>query len=91
MEGLYNKVIKGHYPKIGDRYSSDISDIIKMLLKVNPSDRPTCAQILKHPIIKKRLEFFKANENIEDIQFNLNALVELGKGFPFRDSRASCA
>ena len=67
MEGLYNKVIKGHYPKIGDRYSSDISDIIKMLLKVNPSDRPTCAQILKHPIIKKRLEFFKANENIEDI------------------------
>jgi hypothetical protein len=38
-----------------------------MLLKVNPSDRPTCAQILKHPIIKKRLEFFKANANIEDI------------------------
>ena len=67
MEGLYNKVIKGHYPKIGDRYSSDISEIIKMLLKVNSSDRPTCAQILKHPIIKKRLEFFKANENIEDI------------------------
>ena len=67
MEGLYNKVIKGHYPKIGDRYSNDISEIIKMLLKVNPSDRPTCAQILKHPIIKKRLEFFKANANIEDI------------------------
>jgi NIMA (never in mitosis gene a)-related kinase len=67
MEGLYNKVIKGHYPKIGDRYSSDISEIIKMLLKVNPSDRPTCAQILKHPIIKKRLEFFKSNANFEDI------------------------
>ena len=67
MEGLYNKVIKGHYPKIGDRYSNDISEIIKMLLKVNPSDRPTCAQILKHPIIKKRLEFFKSNANFEDI------------------------
>ena len=67
MEGLYNKVIKGHYPKIGDRYSSDISEIIKMLLKVNPSDRPTCAQILKHRIIKKRLEFFKSNANFEDI------------------------
>ena len=67
MEGLYNKVIKGHYPKIGDRYSSDISEIIKMLLKVNPSERPTCAQILKHPIIKKRLEFFKSNANFEDI------------------------
>ena len=67
MEGLYNKVIKGHYPKIGDRYSSDISEIIKILLKVNPSDRPTCAQILKHRIIKKRLEFFKSNANFEDI------------------------
>ena len=68
MEALYNKVIKCQYGKISDRYSSDISEIIKLLLKVKSKDRPTCGQILKHPLIKKRIEFFQAeagNENID--------------------------
>ena len=66
MEGLYKKVIKGHYPKISDNYSSDISELIKMLLKVNSEERPTCAQILKHPIVKKRLDYFQAQNGIGD-------------------------
>jgi NIMA (never in mitosis gene a)-related kinase len=66
MEALYNKVIKGNYPKISDKYSKDISDIIKLLLKVNPKDRLSCDQILKHDIIKKRLEFFQATNGYED-------------------------
>ena len=68
MEALYNKVIKCQYGKISDRYSSDISEIIKLLLKVKSKDRPTCGQILKHPLVKKRIEFFQAeagNENID--------------------------
>ena len=68
MEALYNKVIKCQYGKISDRYSSDISEIIKLLLKVKSKDRPTCGQILKHPLVKKRLEYFQAeagNENID--------------------------
>ena len=60
MEQLYNKVIKGIYGKIGDKYSEDMNEIIAYLLKVNPRERPTCDEILKHPIIKKRLEFFQA-------------------------------
>ena len=66
MEGLYKKVIKGHYPKISDNYSSDLSELIKMLLKVNSEERPTCAQILKHPIVKKRLDYFQAQNGIGD-------------------------
>ena len=68
MEALYNKVIKCQYGKISDRYSNDISEIIKLLLKVKSKDRPTCGQILKHPLVKKRIEFFQAeagNENID--------------------------
>ena len=68
MEALYNKVIKCQYGKISDRYSSDISEILKLLLKVKSKERPTCGQILKHPLVKKRLEFFQAqagNENID--------------------------
>ena len=33
MEALYNKVVKCEYGKINDRYSKDISEIIKLLLK----------------------------------------------------------
>ena len=66
MDKLYNKVIKGEYGKISDRYSDDIKEIIKLLLKVNPKERPSCAQILNHELIKKRLEFFQAQTGFED-------------------------
>ncbi len=36
MKGLFNKVIKGQYPKIPATYSSDLSSMIATLLKVSP-------------------------------------------------------
>lgn len=42
MEGLYKKVIKGSYPKISSYYSKDMSMIIKLMLRLNPEDRPSC-------------------------------------------------
>ena len=66
MDKLYNKVIKGQYGKISDRYSDDIKEIIKLLLKVNPKERPNCTQILNHDIIKKRLDFFQVQSGFED-------------------------
>ena len=70
MDGLYHKVIKGHYSKISEKYSQDIAEIIKMMLKVNPNDRPSCSQILKHPLVLKRIEFFQANANFENIDID---------------------
>ena len=71
MEQLYNTVIKGQYKKIGDKYSKDMNDIIDYLLKVNPKERPNCDDILKHPLVKKRLEFFQAqageNEDLNNM------------------------
>ena len=71
MEQLYNAVIKGQYRKIGDKYSPDMNEIIDYLLKVNAKDRPNCDDILKHPVVKKRLEFFQAqageNEDFDNI------------------------
>lgn len=40
MKGLYNKVIKGVYPKIPAQYSSDLNSMIASLLKVDPKQRP---------------------------------------------------
>ena len=68
MEKLYKKVIKCQYGKISERYSDDIKEIIKLLLKVKTKERPTCGEILKHPLVKKRIEFFQAqagNDNID--------------------------
>ena len=65
MEGLYNKVIKGEYPKISSKYSNDIAQMIDLLLQVKPQDRPTCLTILKHPYVQKRIDFFQAESGIE--------------------------
>ena len=70
MEGLYQKVIKGQFGKINPRYSEDIFEVIKFLLKVNPVDRPNCGQILKHPLVIKRIEFFKEQEGFKDEDFD---------------------
>ena len=70
MEELYNRVIKGQYKRIGDKYSDDMDEIIDFLLKVNPRDRPNCDEILKNPIIKKRLEFFQAQAGESDVMMD---------------------
>ena len=66
MEKLYNKVIRGQYGKISERYSDDMKEIIKFMLKVNPKERPSCAQILNHELVKKRLEFFQAQAGFDE-------------------------
>ena len=60
MEGLYNKVCKGQYSRIPDRFSEDLFKIVQYLLQVNSIQRPSCEQILQHPIILKRIEYFKS-------------------------------
>ena len=67
MKGLYEKVLKGKYPKISEKYSSDISDLLKLLFRLNPKDRPSCDEILKNPIVIKRMEFFKSGSNNDNI------------------------
>jgi len=60
MEGLYNKVIKGQFNKIPDRFSNELFEIVKLLLQINTESRPSCDEILKHQIIQKRIEYFKS-------------------------------
>ena len=76
MEGLYNKVIKGQYHKIPSRYSDDLSDIVKILLQVDPENRPSCNDLINHPIIQKRIQFFKNfNEDLNEDQALLKTIV----------------
>jgi NIMA (never in mitosis gene a)-related kinase len=55
MKGLYTKVIRGVYPPLPSVYSSDLSMIVKMLLQVNPANRPSCTKILNLDKFKNNL------------------------------------
>ena len=47
MKELSNKVIRGVYPPLPRQYSSDFAKVIKKMLNVEPSRRPTASQILQ--------------------------------------------
>ena len=87
MEGLYNKVIKGQFPKISDKFSHDLSEIVRLLIQVNPEHRPNCGknkklkidQLLKNPIVMKKIEYFKTlnvvgEEEVKEENFLLQTI-----------------
>ena len=76
MEGLFNKVCKGQYNKIPDRFSDDLFQVVQFLLQVNSSSRPSCEQILNHPVVMKRIEYFKsfAKEDETEDKFLLKTI-----------------
>jgi len=41
MEGLYNKVIKGQFSKIPEKFSNDLVELVKYLIQVQPENRPS--------------------------------------------------
>lgn len=45
MEGLYKRIVKGHYPRIPSNFSNELSNLIKSLLLINSEDRPSCSKI----------------------------------------------
>lgn len=42
MQGLYKRVLKGVYQKIPGHFSTDLSNIVQMLLQTKPALRPSC-------------------------------------------------
>ena len=46
MEGLYKSVVSGKYLDLPREFSRELSQVIKALLQVKPSLRPSCETIL---------------------------------------------
>ena len=65
MDGLYQKLLKDNMIKLIVDILMFFSEIINFLLKVNPIDRP-----IKHPLLMKRIEFFKSHEGFKDDDFD---------------------
>ena len=53
---LSDKVVRGQYPPLPKCYSSDLSTIVKLMLELDPSKRPTAEQLLQHPIVAKHMD-----------------------------------
>lgn len=53
MEGLYRKVLRGQYPRIPPHYSHDLSEVIGVLLQVNPRHRPSVDQLIQMPVMQR--------------------------------------
>ncbi|CAL5358408.1 unnamed protein product [Camellia sinensis] len=57
MAALF-RIGKGEPPPIPNSLSSDAQDFIFRCLKVNPNYRPTAAELLNHPFVKRPLSTF---------------------------------
>ena len=55
MQGLYKKIIRGVYPSIPNQYSPDLSNVLRTLLQVNPTLRPSCEKILEMPPVQRHI------------------------------------
>ena len=63
LQSLYKKVKAGEYRQISTYYSTELAEIIRLLLKVKPKERPDTDALLKNPIFKKKCGFeLKSNE-----------------------------
>ena len=62
MKGLYQRVMKGVYPKIPSHYSSDLTAILSSLLQIDPKKRPTTDQVLHMPIFVAKHNELKLQE-----------------------------
>lgn len=56
MQGLFRKVVKGHYPRIPKQFSVDLQYVVKWLLQTKSDNRPSCEQLMQLPIFARRAE-----------------------------------
>lgn len=62
MQDLYKRVLAGKFPKLPSEYSRDLTTLVATLLKVKPSERPSCEQILHMPVVEEHLTMDDDNE-----------------------------
>ncbi len=56
--GLVYKIVQDKYEPIPACYSIDLQELIHKLLNKDPQSRPTVAQVLQLPIVRKKMEEF---------------------------------
>eukprot|EP00826_Nyctotherus_ovalis_P040945 TRINITY_DN4075_c0_g2_i8.p1 TRINITY_DN4075_c0_g2~~TRINITY_DN4075_c0_g2_i8.p1 ORF type:complete len:337 (-),score=35.43 TRINITY_DN4075_c0_g2_i8:5-1015(-) len=75
MEALNQRVQRGIVPRIPMQYSEDMWSMIKALLQVNPKLRPSCDDILKMSVVKKKTQELQLDEGVQSRSLTGNELL----------------
>ncbi|KAK3009497.1 hypothetical protein RJ639_013862, partial [Escallonia herrerae] len=59
MQALF-RIGRGELPRIPNSLSREAQDFIVKCLQVNPDNRPTAAQLMDHPFLKRPLSTFSS-------------------------------
>ncbi|KAK9213804.1 hypothetical protein WN944_005789 [Citrus x changshan-huyou] len=60
MQALF-RIGRGELPPVPNSLSRDARDFILKCLQVNPNDRPTAAQLMEHPFVKRPLQISRGS------------------------------
>ena len=63
MNGLYNKIMKGKFKKIDEKYSIELNSLVEKLIVVKSECRPSAKEILEFKEVKDKIAEF---DNIKD-------------------------
>ena len=66
IEALYSSIIRGTFDPIPSIYSKDLNTMVNLLLRTDPSKRPSCDDLLSHTLIMKRnkVPSYKSDNNL---------------------------
>ncbi|CAI2359391.1 unnamed protein product [Moneuplotes crassus] len=75
MKSLYMKVIRGYYPSVPTRYSTDLAEVIQKCLKTSPVKRATAHSLMESDEIQEhKKELDQDSQIIDHIPATLNLL-----------------
>jgi len=73
IKEVYYNLKKINIPPLPDIYSTDLMNMVKKLLKLEPEQRPSTQEILEDEIIKNRIKMISENGNdLIDISLDIN-------------------
>ena len=65
MDHLYKRVCKGIFPRIPEHYSNDIWAIVQLMLRVDPTKRPDCNQLISSNLFRVYTEKLNSLESVD--------------------------
>jgi len=66
---LAEKILAGEIHRIPERYSEDLFEVIKQMLKIDPKERPNVEDLIKLPKIKLRINERKMRDQYSKLKY----------------------
>lgn len=70
-------VVKGNFEPLPDQYGEQLQKIVRMMLKVKASKRPSAESMLNHPIIKNKIEKLGLQGNLSILFLIANLHIKI--------------